>query len=319
MPISFLSLPGEVRNRIYRYSLVLQSPHDTRCPIVQPSLSGPWRYRGAFLHNRFRHGRYEAFFEPSFRLSILRVCRTVSREALSIFYGDNIFWFVCEPLGAPKIDFRILNSKYSFRVIKWQQKLALAYIKSTRFLTPRIIHDKLGCGSSTIYWRGRLQHIGLIMYYDDYFVDRFEKPVSCAVSLAGLLRDLAVSGVSLKTAKLDLRFGEYCEPEAFAAGSNLIKAALALDVGERITITASGFVGETIGGFVNSLAGRKGWDVAATKMTYGSNGAELVQPDAAQGGSMSRGNEIEENDPKEEDSEHVVHDVYTWQLFPPKI
>lgn len=319
MPISFLSLPGEVRNRIYRYVLVLQSPHDTRCPIVQPSLSGPWRYRGAFLHNRFRHGRYEAFFEPSFRLSILRVCRIVSREALSIFYGDNVFWFVCEPLGAPKIDFKIGNSKHCFRGIKWQQKLALAYIKSISCLTPRIFHDKLGCGSSTVYWRERLQHVGLIMYYDDYFVDRFEKPVSSAISLAGLLRDLAISGVALKTAKLDLRFGDYCEPEAFAAGSNLMKAALALDVGERIVITASGYVDETIGGFANTLAESKNWEVAATKLTYGSNGVELTGLDADQSDSMSRRNEIEENDStpeEEEESEHAVHDVYTWRLFP---
>lgn len=158
------------------------------------------------------------------------------------------------------------------------------------------------------------------MYYDNYPLDRFEKPVSCAVSLAGLLRDLAVSGVSLKTAKLDLRFGEYCEPEAFAAGSNLMKAALALDVGEKIAITASGFVGETIGGFANALAECKGWEVAAMKMTYGSNGAELGQPDADQGDSMTRRIEVEEDDlsPEEEDSEDEVHDVYTWQLFPPK-
>ena len=159
------------------------------------------------------------------------------------------------------------------------------------------------------------------MYYDNYPFDRFEKPVSCAVSLAGLLRDLTVSGVSLKTAKLDLRFGEYCEPEAFAADSNLMKAALALEVGERITITASGFVGETIAGFANALAICKGWEVVNTKMTYGSHGAVLAPADADQGDSMSGRIEVEEDDPspeEEEDSEDEVHDVYTWQLFPPK-
>ncbi|KAG6997747.1 hypothetical protein G7Y79_00038g075060 [Physcia stellaris] len=322
MPISFLCLPGTVRNKIYRCALVLQSPHETRCPIVPSSPSGPWRYRRAFLHNRFRHGRYEAFFEPSFRLSIFRVCRIVSSEALSIFYGDNVFWFVCEPLGPPKIDFKIGNSKHCFRGIKWQQKLALAYIKSISCLTPRIFHEKLGCGSSTIYWRKRLQHVGLIMYYDDYFVDRFEKPVSSAISLAGLLRDLAISGVALKTAKLDLRFGDYCEPEAFAAGSKLMKAALALDVGERIVITVSRYNDVTKGGFANALAENKDWELAATKLTYGSNGVELARPDANQSDSMSRRKAIEETDPtleEEEDPEHAAHDVYTWRLFPPTL
>ena len=157
------------------------------------------------------------------------------------------------------------------------------------------------------------------MYYDDYFVDRFEKPVSSAISLAGLLRDLAISGVALKTAKLDLRFEDYCEPEAFAAGSNLMKAALALDVGERIVINASGYVDETISGFANTLAESKDWEVAATKLTYGSNGVELTRLDADQGDSMSRRKAIEETDPnpEEEDAEHAVHDVYTWRLFPP--
>ena len=64
----------------------------------------------------------------------------------------------------------------------------------------------------------------------------------------------------------------------------------------------------------------KDWEVAATKLTFGSNGVELTQPDADQGDSMRRGNEIEENDStpeeEEEDPEHAVHDVYTWRLLP---
>ena len=91
---------------------------------------------------------------------------------------------------------------------------------------------------------------------------------------------------------------DYYEPEAFAAGSNLMKAALALDVGVKIMITASGYVDETIGGFANALAGRKGWEVTATRLTYGTNGIELTRLDADQGDSMSRRNEIEETDPR---------------------
>lgn len=153
------------------------------------------------------------------------------------------------------------------------------------------------------------------MYYDDYYVDRFEKPISSAVSLAGLLRDLVVSGVVLKTARLDLRFGEFCAPEAFAAGSNIMKAARALDVGERIVITASGCVDASIGGFAGALARSKGWEVVARKAVYGSDGAEL---DADQGDSVNRRNEIIGNDSISEEgtSEHAVYDVHIWQLFP---
>ena len=259
------------------------------------------------MHNRYRHGRYEAYFEPSFHLSILAVCYTIFKEALSIFLGENLFWFECVPLGPPRINFRIAHSRTGYKGLKLQQKLVIGWIKSLRWLTPKLLHGRLGCDAGPDYGRGMIQHVGLVMNYNDIVLDRFGKVSSSAISLAAILRDFAVSGVSLRTARLDLRFDNYCEPSEFAADSNIMKAAIALVVRERIVISAIGYVDEAVGYFVKALAKRKAWEVAYSRS--GLYPESIVQEDIDEDTSTT---EVAEDGSFEES----VNDVHSWQLFP---
>lgn len=245
------------------------------------------------MHNRYRHGRYEAYFEPSYHLSISQVCRTISKEALSIFYGENLFWFECFPLGPPRINFGIAHSRTGYKGLKFQQSLIMGWVKSLRWLMPDLLHSRLGCDAAPNYGRGMIQHVGLFMIYNDILLDRFGKVSSSAIALAAVLRDFAVSGVSLQTARLDLRFDNFCEPSEFAADSNIMKAAIALTVRERIVISASGQVDKAVGTFVKALAKKKAWNVAYTKSSL----EGIVQ---------------EEKDSFEES----VSYEHSWQLFP---
>ena len=220
------------------------------------------------MHNRYRHGRYEAYFEPSFYLAIFGVCRLVSREAISIFYEENIFWFECEPLGPAKIHLKVSNSKYGYKGMKFQQKLIGGCIKSLTHLTPSLVRRVLCFDSTSNLWSGRVQHMGLVLPFERFGEDRFGELPSSSVSLSSLLRDLALSGVSLRTARLEIRFSDAYPLKAFE-GSNLMKAAQALIVKERIVVTASGVVDEEFGSFAHTLAGSKGWKVATTINNYG--------------------------------------------------
>ena len=259
------------------------------------------------MHNRYRHGRYEAHFEPSFHLSILGVCHTIFKEALSVFYGDNLFWFECIPLGPPRLNFKIAHSRTAYKGLKLQRKLVVGWVKSLRWMTPNILHGRLGCDAAPNYGRGMIQHIGLVMAYNDIYLDRFGRVSSSAISLAAVLRDFAVSGLALKTARLDLRFDNYCGPDDFSADSNIMKAAIALVVRERIVISASGYVDEFVGPFVSALAMRKAWKVAYTKNSLHPD--SHIQEDIDGDTSTT---EMVDEDSFEESTSYV----HTWHLFP---
>ena len=259
------------------------------------------------MHNRYRHGRYEAYFEPSFHVSILGVCRTIFKEALSIFYSDNLFWFECIPLGSPLLNFKIAHSRTAYKGLNVQRKLVVGWVKSLRWLMPSLLHGRLGCDAAPNYGRGMIQHIGLLMAYNDIYLDRFGRVSSSAVSLAAVLRDFAVSGLTLKTARLDLRFDNFCGPDDFSEDSNIMKAAIALVVRERIVISASGYVDEAVGPFVNALAKRKAW-----KVTYSRSS---LHPEST----------IQEEIDGDTSTSEMMHDdifeesvsyVHSWQLFP---
>lgn len=75
MPASLLSLPGEIRNKIYRYLLVEEGPID------------PTRPR-APIHVQFRR-------VIRVSLNILSTNSTILHEARSILYGENEFDLTC--------------------------------------------------------------------------------------------------------------------------------------------------------------------------------------------------------------------------------
>lgn len=145
------------------------------------------------------------------------------------------------------------------------------------------------------------------MSYGDVYLDRLGRASSSAVSLAALLRAFAVSRVSFRTARLDLRFDDVCEPDAFAVDSNFMKAALALFVRGRIVITASGCGDESVGHFANVLARRKTWEVTYIKTTT-LHGDRIDQRDVNE-------NDITSEMEEEESFAESERYVYVWQLF----
>ena len=82
---SFLDLPPEIRNEIYRYCLVIQRPFGFTSDKMPPlQKKGPMR-----VSNRPGAERDTIPFAPG----ILQVNKEVHNEAISIFYGENIFQF----------------------------------------------------------------------------------------------------------------------------------------------------------------------------------------------------------------------------------
>ncbi|KAK4494755.1 hypothetical protein PRZ48_014111 [Zasmidium cellare] len=72
-----LTLPPELRNKIYTLVLVQGAPIQISERSTKPSLAA----RGATAH-------YTRLLEPPFLLT----CRQIRHEALPIFYGENVFF-----------------------------------------------------------------------------------------------------------------------------------------------------------------------------------------------------------------------------------
>ena len=90
-----LALPGEVRMMIYRYLLLSTNPSDTiyspnflvsakRRGLLIPAGSSRARYHSPNIGNMERSGTHAA---------LLRTCRKVYDEALSVLYSENTFAF----------------------------------------------------------------------------------------------------------------------------------------------------------------------------------------------------------------------------------
>ncbi|KAM0716561.1 hypothetical protein Q7P37_008006 [Cladosporium fusiforme] len=80
--LSFLDLPGEIRNKIYMYTLNFESIE----------LAAKTRFHHTSNGVRARHYRdYKEKIKPS--LQLLRVNKQINQEASSIFYGQNEFRF----------------------------------------------------------------------------------------------------------------------------------------------------------------------------------------------------------------------------------
>ena len=327
MSLSFLDFPGEVRNKIYRLILVHHPLHLAHYKPKRAS-GGPIRYHGWLWDNRMRHGRYAAYFEPVFDLSILRTCRIIYKEAMSILYGENVLWFDCLPLGSQVIDFKLSQSKLSYKGIRLQRKLIGLWNSMLRILTPKSCHIPLRCSRDDGF--GRVQHVGLTMRYDNHSIDQYGKIPNCSRSMAAALRNFTQSGFSSQTAKLEIKFDNYCEPDDFALDSVLMRAALGLLVEREIIITATGFVDESIGEFASALAKRKGWGVER-KETYhavhyesddeDSNDAETLVITQANGNTEDDEVELNEqsNTTESEDQDTASSDEENDEFGSPKI
>lgn len=99
---SLFSLPGELRDQIYRdclleYSAILLSPIDEQCAAIPEPLDTPlWaRYFEVDNHSivDFGHGWHQKG-----QLSILSVCHQIYKEAMPIFYYA-ICWQFPDPLA----------------------------------------------------------------------------------------------------------------------------------------------------------------------------------------------------------------------------
>ena len=276
MSLSFADLPGEVRNKVYRLVLIHHPRRFDRYKTIRAP-GGSRYYHGAFYHNRMRHGRYEAWFEPIFELSLLRVCRFIREETRSILYGENVFWFDCVPLGASAIDVGITESKLAYKGIRWQRNLVGYWSSVLRFLTPKSLHNPLRCADHDGF--RQIQHIGMDLCCNDYGKDRFGQRPNSTLSLAAALRNFTQSGFSLRTAKLDIRRGDCCKPDALTLNSVAMQAALGLVVSEEIIITAAEFMDQSIVDFVRALAKKKAWALEEDQIThrilFNDNGEEL--------------------------------------------
>ncbi|KAL9110608.1 MAG: hypothetical protein Q9187_008032 [Circinaria calcarea] len=78
MPLSFLSLPPEIRVKIYR--ILLRDEVDHKPNVIDPV---PWLYAN---NSRGTEGAFDL-------LPLLRTCQVVRREAIAILYGHSIFSF----------------------------------------------------------------------------------------------------------------------------------------------------------------------------------------------------------------------------------
>lgn len=92
----FLDLPGEMRNEIYRYVLVQDTPISTGISWSRSyfPVRDTYRLKGP---------------QPA----ISRICRQVRLEALSVFYGENTFLFKAQS-GMPALSerWRHVTKKY---------------------------------------------------------------------------------------------------------------------------------------------------------------------------------------------------------------
>lgn len=82
MPVSFFTLPPEIRNRVYDLSLCIDGEI---CPI------------GWGLHNRWQHVGPSSGTGQVISATLLRTCRQVYHEAVPILYGKNHFSFLDGP------------------------------------------------------------------------------------------------------------------------------------------------------------------------------------------------------------------------------
>lgn len=85
-PVGLFDLPGEIRNRIYRYVMVFEDPFE-----LLPKANG---YRRSYSRalRALDHGRKQ--FTKSLRArKFLRVNKQINTEASDIFYGENEFCF----------------------------------------------------------------------------------------------------------------------------------------------------------------------------------------------------------------------------------
>lgn len=91
MPFTFLQLPPEIRNKIYRLLLITSD----RVKDLAPDVIG-------HLARSRRTWEYRADMGDS--LSLLRTCTQVNQEASSILYGGHGFHFDDEPINADDDD-----------------------------------------------------------------------------------------------------------------------------------------------------------------------------------------------------------------------
>lgn len=112
-PLHLLSLPGEIRNHIYRLLCVSDEPlYPCFRLIIKPKQG---RKKQSDTYRRFPR-------EPVLAL----VCRQLEREALSLFYSENTFTFCRkDPRKVPAIELAPNMTRESF-LLRWRPQRGLA-------------------------------------------------------------------------------------------------------------------------------------------------------------------------------------------------
>lgn len=226
MASAFLLLPGEVRNQIYRSLL------------VDESISiGQYRYRWLKpFAPEHQHGflpGYVGYNFPSsteMHVAILRTCRQIYNEAITIFLGENIFWFNGRPTSKSLVG---IDAKLEVRKIKLQRSFKrLISRASAHLMLPLLKALKVRRPSFA-----RIQHLGSCLKLhnsaDNFTSDR--NGIILAHTLWSFGKFLSAP---LKTMTLEIDSGKNnFTLEGFAPGSKLMRAMVTLPVQDKITIT----------------------------------------------------------------------------------
>ncbi|KAF2729312.1 hypothetical protein EJ04DRAFT_556187 [Polyplosphaeria fusca] len=141
--VSFFDLPGELRNEVYRYHLVLDRPMELWAKTNEREHDWPVRWRDIAFWRKLIRSR-------KLNLGLFRVCKQLNLEAAPIFYGENEFRFsgINGHIVAHSMFFTIRQRNF-----QWLKSITIAmpffsnnegcFASNWNAVTPRRIEDVL--------------------------------------------------------------------------------------------------------------------------------------------------------------------------------